>query len=230
MRKLLFVVSVATAVIGSFATVACVGDSPAVTSGTVAQGALGGACFANGTCSTGLSCTVVEGSAKCAVASGATSSGGPADDASTVDPTPTTPDAGASGEAGCKFQTTSFPCGDPMPPNACYGATQGCTLTGCNPDEIAWQCNSPRQCGTACCVATEAATLSAGAGCTQGTLLVTEGAAMGATCSSTTTCPAGATQLCQANSDCPKGLRCVPVKIIGPIASLAGTIVAACAP
>lgn len=231
MRKLLGVVFIGMSVAGSFAMAACVGDEPAaITSGGAAQGALGGACFANGTCSTGLSCNVIDGAAKCSTTSGATTSGGPTEDASMVQPPTNGSDGGTSAEAGCKFQTTSFPCGDPMPPTACYGATQGCTLTGCNPSEIRWECNSPRQCGTACCVGTDAATLAAGAGCTQGTLLITEGAASGATCSATTTCAAGATQLCQANADCPKGLRCVPVKIIGPVTALSGTIVAACAP
>jgi hypothetical protein len=228
MGKLLFFVSIGTALVGSFAIAACVGDEPSpATSGTVAQGVLGGPCFANGTCNAGLSCNVVEGTAKCAASTGA-----PPADAAPVDPPSNlgTEDASSSGLLVCKFQTTPFPCGGQQPPNVCYGATQSCTLTGCGGDELAWQCNSANQCGTACCVPTDAATLSAGAGCTEGTLLITAGAASGATCSSATACPAGAIQLCQANSGCPSGQRCAPVKIIGAGAAFNGTIVAACVP
>lgn len=233
MGKLLFFVSIGTAVVGSFAVAACVGDEPSsARSGTVAQGVLGGPCFANGTCNPGLSCNLVEGTAECTASSGA-----PSDDASSVDPptdgdsgNPGTSDAASSGPLVCKFQTTAFPCGGQQPPTACYGATQSCTLTGCGPGDIAWACNSANQCGTACCVPTDAATLNAGAGCSEGTLLIAPGAASGAICSSGTACPAGATQLCQANSNCPPGQRCAPVKIIGAGAAFNGTIVAACVP
>ena len=227
MGKLLVFSFIGTAVVGSFAVAGCVGDEPSsATAGTLAQGVLGGPCFANGTCNEGLSCELVEGEAKCT-----TSSGAPAGDASSVDPPSNgNTDAGRSGPPVCKFQTTPFPCGNEKPPTACYGGTQSCTLTGCNVGDIAWACNSARQCGTACCVSADVATLAAGAACAEGTLLISAGASSGATCSSGTACAAGDTQLCQANSDCPQGQRCTPIKIIGAGAALNGTIVAACVP
>ncbi|AKV02568.1 hypothetical protein AKJ09_09231 [Labilithrix luteola] len=203
------------------------GDDPAPgTSATIAQGELDGACFANGTCNTGLSCNVIEGKPKCT-----SSSDTPSGDASSGDP-PSGGNTDASGPIVCKFQTTTFPCGGQQSANVCYGKTQSCTLTGCNADELLWACNSARQCGTACCVAPEVATLAAGINCTEGTLVIAAGAASGATCSSGTACGAGQTQLCQANADCPTGQRCTPVKIVGPGAGAAlnGTIVAACVP
>jgi hypothetical protein len=227
MAKLALFLSISTAVVGSFAVAACVGDEPSsATSGTVAQGVLGGPCFANGTCNDGLACNLVEGTAKCTASTDAHSG----DASSNIPPSNGTSDAASSDPTVCKFQTTPFPCGDQLPPTACYGATQSCTLTGCNGSDLAWQCNSARQCGTACCVSPNAATLAPGAGCAEGTLLITAGAGLGAACSSDTACAAGATQLCQANSDCPQGQRCTPVKIIGAGAALNGTIVAACVP
>lgn len=226
MRTRLAFWSLGAAVVGTFAVAACVGDDPpAGTSTTIAQGDLDGACFGNGTCNTGLSCNVVDGTAKC-------TSGTSGDAASTDPPTSGTKDASPSGPASCQFQTTTFPCGDQQPPTACYGATQSCTLTSCNAGELSWECNSARQCGTPCCVSQDVATLAAGINCTEGTLVIAAGAALGATCSSDTVCAAGQTQLCQANSDCPTGQRCTPVKIVGPGAGAAldGTIVAACVP
>jgi hypothetical protein len=198
--------------------------------GTVTQGELNGPCFANGTCNSGLSCDTVDGAATCTASSdkppGDTTTG----DASSTDPPIGDPDA-SSPPTSCSFQTTTYPCDDPMPPTACYGATQSCTLTGCGGSDIRWECNSARQCDeTACCISAAVATLAAGASCAQGTLLMTAGASTGTVCESALACAAGETQLCQANSDCPKGQRCTPVKIAGAGASLNGTIVAVCVP
>lgn len=219
--------SVSAALVVAVALAACVGDDAATTAGsTTAQGVLGGPCFANGTCNAGLSCNAVDGTMKCA-----SSTSVPPVDASTTDaPADTSTGDAAAGPLVCKFQTTPFPCGDSQPPNACYGDTQSCTLTGCNVDSIMWACNSANQCGTACCVPSTAGTLSTGSTCTEGTLLITAGATSGAECAAATTCPAGAIQLCQANANCPAGQRCTPVKIIGAGAALNGTIVAACVP
>lgn len=153
------------------------------------------------------------------------------DDASTGSDssTPGT-DAEPAGPQICKFQPTTFPCGNGLPSKACYGATQSCTETLCGGTDITWACNSARQCGTACCVPDTAATLAAGANCAEGTLLIKAGTVIGAACATDTVCKAGETQLCQANSDCPKGQRCTPVKIIGAGAAFNGNIVAACAP
>lgn len=227
MRKLFVSLSVGALVAGSVAMAACVGDAPSP-SATAAQGVLNGPCFANGTCNGELACTVVDGTAKCTPATLPPPVG---DASSPTDAAPTVPPDGAPTQpVACKFQTTPFPCGAPMPPTVCYGATQSCTLTGCNPTDIAWACNSARQCGTACCVAPTDGTLAVGANCTEGTLLMKAGTSTGSTCSTATACQPGEAQLCQANSDCPKGQRCTPVKVIGANASLNGTIVAACAP
>jgi hypothetical protein len=223
MGKLFF--SSIGAVVGTFVVAACVGEAPtAPTSGTQTQGGLDGPCFANGTCNEGLSCGVVKGTATCV----------PSGDASTVDASSiddaNAPDAADSGRPACKFQTTSFPCGDPMPPIACFGATQSCTLTGCGGTDLAWQCFSPRQCSARCCVPTANATLIAGADCAVGSLEVSPTATAGASCSSTAACAVGDTQLCQANSDCLAGQRCTPVKIVGGGAAINGNVVAVCVP
>lgn len=217
--------SIGIALIGALAVAACVGDDPSgSTPGTGAQGALGGPCFPNGTCSVGLSCNLVEGTSKCAPSSDASSG-----DASVDAPgTDSATDSAPSGPLVCRFQTTPFPCGGQQAPVACYGATQSCTVTGCG--GLSWACNSANQCGTACCVPTTAATLNTGTTCTEGTLLITAGATSGAVCAPGIACTGGDIQLCQANANCPPGQRCTPVKIIGAGAALNGTIVAACVP
>jgi hypothetical protein len=220
----LFLFSLGSAIVSTLAVAACVGDSPGLATPTPVEGELDSPCFANGTCNEGLSCSLVKGTAKC-VPAGSTP---PVDASTLVDGA--VPDAPGSVPTVCKFQTTSFPCGDQMPPTACYGATQSCTLTGCNVGDLAWQCFSPRQCSTPCCLSAANATLNAGASCAEGTLQMSGASVAGAACSPTAACPAGDTRLCQANSDCPAGQKCSPVKIGGAGAAINGTIVAACVP
>jgi hypothetical protein len=197
---------VGVAVVGSLVVAACVGDDPAATSpGTGTEGTLNSECFANGTCSEGLSCTVVQGNAKCVPPSDAAA---PTDAASSTDTS--TADVVVAPSA-CVFTPTTFPCGAAKsePPFACYGAgtSASCTGTLCNVGELTWQCFSRRQCNDVnpCCVTTANATLNAGASCAQGTLAMTGAATTGANCSTSLSCGAGDTQLCQADSHCPPG-------------------------
>ncbi len=189
----------------------CVGD-------TAAQGQLDGPCFADNTCNSDLTCTT----GKCV----APDSDASADDGSTAD-------AADSGPRVCTFQQTFFPCGGQNPAFACYGAGQSCTATGCGAD-VQWQCFSPNQCASPCCVSSNDATLNAGASCTQGTLVMTPvaegGIGNGSVCSAGAQCPTGDTQLCQANSQCPTGQICSPIAISGGGLSMKGVVIGACVP
>jgi len=197
---------------------ACVGDSTPST-----QGQLNGPCFADNACNTGLTCNLVNGAGQC-VASGS--------DASTNDGS--TADAADSGPRVCTFQPTFFPCGGQNPPFACYGAAQSCTATGCSGQtDVQWQCFSPNQCNSPCCVSASDATLAGGANCTQGTLVLTApdaGGGNGSVCSAGAACPSGHKQLCKANSQCPTGQVCNPVKITGGGLAMNGVVVGACVP
>jgi hypothetical protein len=195
---------------------ACVGDT------TTTQGALNGPCFADNTCTAGLTCSLVGGAGKCVAAGDASASDGSVADASD------------SGTAACAFQTTTFPCGGQNPPTACYGATQTCTLTGCSGStDLMWECFSPNQCSSLpCCVPAGAGNLVPGANCSQGALAMSSpdaGNGTGSTCATTGTCSQGDTQLCQSNSQCPKGKICSPVSVVG-IPSAANVIIGACVP
>jgi hypothetical protein len=188
---------------------------------TTPTGILGGQCKPDGTCNVGLACEVVEGSPKC------------------VDPDAAPPsDGGADAPAGprtCPLKPTVYPCGGQNPPFACYGATQSCSLTGCSGQtDIQWQCFSPNQCSSPCCVTAADAVLSGTSDCSQGTLLMQAvdggGGVSGATCSQGAQCPSGATQLCQANSQCPTGQICSPVQVKNGGLSMNGAVVGACVP
>jgi hypothetical protein len=199
---------------------ACVGDNNGP-----AQGALDGPCFSNGQCNSGLTCTTVGAAAKCEPADGA------ANDANATD---------AAGEAGprqCTFQPTQFPCsGGP----ACYGATQGCSLTACSggDSDFKWDCFGPNQCGnTPCCIPETTATLTPTTDCSQGGLKLTAvdagGGGLGmpaSSCGSGLACVSGDITLCQFNSQCPKGTVCSPVKVSGSGVSASNVIVGACVP
>ena len=186
-----------------------------------AQGALGGACNQNGTCDQGLACTVVGSNAQC-------------------EPIEAGPDAPADApsEAGprtCPLTPTVYPCGGQNPPFACYGPTQSCSLTGCSGlTDIQWQCFSPNQCNSPCCVASTNAVLTPTSDCSQGKLQMSAvdggGGVSGAVCSQGAQCPAGSTQLCQSNSECPTGKICSPVQVLNGGISMNGAVVGACVP
>lgn len=221
---------VGAAIVGSFVVAACVGDDPTVSSpATGTQGELNSPCFANGTCTNGLSCTVVQGTAKCV----------PPDDPAAADASTIadggTADAADAKPSACAFTPTTFPCGilKGQPPFTCFGAASSCTGTLCGLDEQSWGCFSQRQCGDTnpCCVSTAKATLSAGAGCAQGTLAMTADASTGATCSSSLSCGPGDTRLCQADAHCAAGERCTPIKVVGGPVALDGKVfIGACVP
>lgn len=226
----LFVLFVGAAIVGSFVVVACVGDDPTVTSpATGTQGGLNSPCFANGTCSDGLSCTVVQGTAKCVPPGDAAA----AADASSIEDAGTT-DAADARPSACVFTPTTFPCGvlQGEPPFTCYGAASSCTGTLCGAD-LAWGCFSRRQCSDVnpCCLSTANAILDAGASCALGTLAMTADATTGANCSTSLSCGPGDTRLCQADSHCPPGERCTPIKVVGGPVALDGKVfIGACVP
>jgi hypothetical protein len=193
-------------------------------------GILGGPCKTGGTCNAGLVCEVRSGSAICVDPDAST------DDASV--------DAGADVEAGprtCTFKPTVYPCGGQNPPFACYGPTQSCSLTGCSGlTDIQWQCFSPNQCNSPCCLGGASdsgpidAVLTGTPDCSQGTIQMLAvdggGGVNGAICSQGAQCPADAIQLCQANSQCPTGKVCSPVKVTNGGLSMNGAIIGACVP
>jgi hypothetical protein len=235
MRKLVFL-SIGAVMVGSLMVVACVADEAAAPQ-TGAQGELDGPCFANGTCQPGLSCGVVKGAAQCVSASdasaGDSSSGG---DSSTGDAGSTMDASSDSGTAACSFTTTVFPCKEPAkPPVACYDSLVGCTASGCLSTEVEWDCFSPRQCATLinCCLPLANAALHTGTTCAEGTLQMTlDGGGLGGTCLTTGgACATSDIQLCQANSDCPSNLRCVPVEVVGGGSALSSLVhIGACVP
>jgi hypothetical protein len=187
------------------------------------QGELNGPCF-NGNCNVGLVCSNATGSPICVKP-----------DATDASPNDAASDADA-GPRQCTFQPTTFPCsGGP----ACYGASQGCSLTGCpgGDTDYKWDCFGPNQCGnTPCCIAGDAAALTPTADCSQGGLKMAfvDGGAFGgipaSTCGTGLACATGDIQLCQFNSQCQKGTVCSPVKISGSGASASNVIIGACVP
>lgn len=204
---------------------ACVGENT-----TLAQGTLNGPCFSDNTCNPGLSCSLVGGTATCVLKdSGSTNDSGGGNDSGVAD-------TGTDGPRICAFQSTTYPCGGANPPNACYGQAQSCTLTGCSGQtDIRWECFSPNQCSSAaCCVSPNDAVLTGTKNCSQGALQMLAvdggGGVNGAKCALGNSCGSGDVQLCQANSQCPSGKVCSPVKITNGGASAAGVIVGACVP
>lgn len=229
MRKLFALFSVGAVVGSSFAIAACVGDAPSVSS---AQGELGGACFANGTCNQGLTCGVVQGQAACTEPSDAGASGDDGGASTGSDGGSTgSDDGGPPSTSVCKFSPTPYPC-TPAEGTACYAGAQSCEgPTGCVDPAISWPCNSANQCtGTACCLAAAAGIANPGVNCTQGTLILMPDASTGTVCEAASTCAAGETQLCQVNAQCPKGQHCTPIEVASNRTSLNGTILAICAP
>jgi hypothetical protein len=200
---------------------ACVGDT------SIPAGSLDGPCLSNGQCNAGLSCATVGGSSKCVLAEGGVN------DANVTDATD------ASAEAGprqCTFQPTTFPC---QQGSACYGSTQSCSLTGCpgGPTDYAWACFGPNQCGnTPCCIPETTATLTPTPDCSQGGLKLAfvdggvGGGIPASTCATGLACPGANIQLCQFNTQCPKGTVCSPVKVSGSGVSANNVIVGACVP
>ncbi len=197
---------------------ACVGDSTPVGG----QGQLDGPCYPGDTCNAGLKCDLSGGSGKCIVA--------PTNDAAIETGTP---DAASDSSGVCVFTPTGYPCKDIQQPTACFGLSQGCTVTGCGSTDVRWECNSPNQCnGTPCCVPAEAV-LTPSVACTQGTLQLAAadaGGQNGASCKQGAACPAGETQLCQSNAQCPKGKVCGPVKVTGGPSSMNNYTIGACGP
>lgn len=218
MRKVGIVVFGVT-VAGLVVLSACVGDTPPA----AVQGQLDAPCFIDGTCNPGLKCSTINGSSRCVIADAAV------DDGSTTDA------AVDAGPRVCKWTPTPFPCGGQEPPFACFGPTQSCSLTGCSGlTDIQWQCFSPNQCSSPCCVAAKDAELTATKDCSQGTLRMLAvdggGGVNGAVCNQGAQCPAGDTQLCQSNSQCPKGQICSPVKVTSGGLSSNGLTFGACVP
>ncbi|HEY1954852.1 MAG TPA: hypothetical protein VGH28_04555 [Polyangiaceae bacterium] len=196
---------------------ACVGGKP-----TPDPGTLDGPCLSNGQCNAGLSCN----GSTCEITDDAGVSDANVDDAADAE----------AGPRQCTFQPTTFPCPQGA---ACYGAAQGCSLTGCpgGDTDFAWACFGPNQCGnTPCCIPDAAATLTPTPDCSQGGLQMAfvDGGVFGgipaSVCGSGLACPSGDIQLCQFNTQCPKGTVCSPVKVSGSGASASKLLVGACVP
>lgn len=210
---------------------ACVGDASAPS--PAQQGALGGPCYANGTCNKGLSCVVVGASAQCEAEDGGPLKDSAADQSATDSAGDAPVDTGV--DASCPApMALSLLCGGGMPPVACYdtvtsGASCALTLADCQnqyPNAFAATCTNGAQCGGSgmhCCVPDAVAQVS---GC-MGTLALMP--LTSATC--VASCGSGNVELCTKSSECTTpGQRCVPVVISGgggPVALL-GQIVGVC--
>lgn len=201
---------------------ACVGDAPA----TAALGRLDGPCLTDGSCNPGLTCATISGGSRCVAAT----------DAAVEDSSTTVDSAVDSGPRACSFAPTPFPCTGQSAGPACYGQAQSCTLSGCGGStDVRWECFSPNQCGsTPCCIASTSAALTPTTNCSQGGLKVLAvdggGGVPGSVCGSGLACAAGEIQLCQFNTQCPKGEVCSPVKVSGSGGSASNLVLGACMP
>lgn len=212
--------------LGSIVVAACVGDA-AAPAHPLLQGTLNGPCFTNGTCNTGLSCVLVNGTGTCVPTDASTSDGSPGVDGSAGDSA-----AGDSADASlpiCTFQTTSYPCQGAM---ACYsgGSQVGCVanVSTCTQQQNQpWECFSNKECtNQSCCLKGGTVTNVSAQSCSGGKvdfpLTMTNGSQCQAACS-------GALQLCLTNADCPPNGVCVAVTINSAGQGLGGQVVGACA-
>ena len=187
--------------------VAGTGSDPVVSDGPE-RGQLGGECLANGSCNSGLSCTLVDGKAKCANA-------------------PTSSEAGAVADAGedsgrthCDFDVTSSVCPSMV---ACYASNALSTDAGdaaaprcidppeeCASSELTWECNSPHYPGGSCCLTADL--LPSQPTCSEAKIQL---AGKGTKSLTDPKCPQGQLQFCQGNNQCPPAQHCSPVRILG---------------
>jgi hypothetical protein len=174
-------------------------------------------------CNPGLACNVVNGAALCV----------PAGDAGAGDASSSSDSGSDSGLPVCKFAPTPWPTS--CTGASCFGATQSCSLTGCNTDER-WECFSPNQCSSApCCLSASVASLTPAHNCTQGALTMASGTASASVCAAGASCgsdDAGPQiQLCQFNDQCPVGQICSAVRVVASDAvTINGAILGACMP
>ena len=191
--------------------IACTGEDVTATDG-LEPGKLGGECLANGSCNTGLTCTLVDGKAKCANATT------PSNEAGVV------ADTGANDadvvRTQCPFAATSSICPGKV---ACYPriapadasdpqAQPSCAETAdeCPVGALAWECNSPHYAGGTCCLTADLLTSSPT--CSEAKIQL---AGKGTKSLTDGKCPQGQLQLCQANNQCPPDQYCSPVRILG---------------
>lgn len=190
--------------------IACVDGGDAGDAAT--QGSLGGPCFANNTCNSGLDCVLVNGKGVCEQAD-ATADQTTSDEGGN-DATQTTDVAGdvAPVDAGCEATVAAQP--------ACLGNCSGqicCALSGqcyqsgcgvnCNGGGSCWGCTRGSDCSGMPCCATSATI--------QGTCppTATIDPNQGAYCNSS--CPNGLF-LCGNNADCPTSApTCVGANVSG---------------
>src|SRR5213075_2838013 len=95
--------------------------------------------------------------------------------------------------------------------------------------DVRFDCFSPNQCTSApCCIKASNAMLVPNSNCTLGGLQLLSpdaGGGDGTFCGQAPACPAGDTQLCQANGQCPMGKVCSPVKFGGAAPSSLSTFI-----
>jgi hypothetical protein len=229
-RLIIGLATTITLLVGGFA--ACVSDS---NSNAPNPGSLGGACLQNGTCDTGLVCTIVGSAASCEP----TDAGGM--DAS-VDQTNDVATADASDASDAKDTSTcdapitaSFPCTGSAPigcydyatsMHQCLASATACLNSAYTTPFVA-SCFANADCKSAtpwCCLG--AASPHDLNSC-PGTLMIVSGA--GTSCTATPCVDAGETPLCNRSAPCPDGHACIPVNTPSP-PGLAGENFGICAP
>lgn len=210
MRWLLGVPALAFAVFG----VACVGGDDKSDAAT--QGSLGGPCFANNTCNSGLVCVLENGKGICEQ-SDATTQDAPADvvaDTTTTDAPSdvTTSDVGSDVvDAGCNAQIT-VPCANQQ----CHQGGKSCcekqgtcgvTSADCNGTPL-WDCTGTSDCNAnyVCCVTGQLDNTS----CPYGLTSATQAVCVAQLCG-------GGYQLCASSTDCSGNMTCHPTSVDGHV-------------
>jgi hypothetical protein len=182
-------------------TVGCVNGDDSM---GVPQGALGGPCFANGTCNTGLACTPEGNTLVCETPDATVDAAG--------DQGATDGGSDAADAASCNL-TAAPACNGNCPPamggccqleGTCAGFDVDASPNPCPGGELVWDCESNVDCTGAtshCCM--YANVIDAGA-CPP--LDMVMGAPMCAPA-----CGAGSSQLCVSTADCSNSQKCVAV-------------------
>jgi len=214
--------SVITLTLGCVVGVAaCVGDS--TKDGSATTGTAGQPCFPNGTCATGLACTLVGPQALCEPPGDASAEGG----ASSCGMAPAPPAFPCSGN-------TKVACYDAASTVTCVSSASDCAPDA-GPSGAAQGCFSEKDCasGDVCCLQDGA---NYATDHCPGTLELTSSpSACGATLpTGSGNCAKGSSPgdrgdavLCSTSAGCPKGQSCYPVRLNAPT-SLQGQLFGLC--
>ena len=199
--------------------IGCVGGD---SSNGKSPGTLGGPCFANNTCNTGLSCVLENGAGVCEGADGSVLDA-PADQStSDVTTTDSASDAPADvNDAGCSQSLApSTACPNQSCDNPDAGTTACCPKTGqcvdainnCSNGQIPiWSCQSRADCvNQFCCVAVNNLSFDT---CPPSGQFDTSLTDQNATAACSASCSSAQVALCANSGDCPQQTTCVGVAV-----------------